>query len=327
MERRPRRNRATAFSRGFLKETHLSVSNLVQPIFLVDGKGIRDEVKSMPGNFRMSTEEAIKEMQSCVGLGIGSFILFPAVVEELKDKHATYSKSPDNFYLKAFTEIKAHFGDLVQLITDVAMDPYSSDGHDGLVEGDTILNDETLPILAEMALAQAKAGADIIGPSDMMDGRVGYIRDTLDENGYTDVGILSYTAKYASAFYGPFRDALDSAPKKGDKKTYQMDPSNKREALLEADLDFAEGADMMMVKPALPYLDIIHVLKENYDIPIAAYNVSGECSMLTAACQNGWLDFEKAMPEMLMSIRRAGADVIITYFAKAYAQMVKDGKI
>ena len=327
MNRRPRRNRATGTSRGFLKETHLSVLNLVQPIFLVDGKGVKEEVKSMPGNFRMSTDEAIKEIQSCIALGIGSFILFPAVNEELKDTTATYSKEANNFYLKAFENIKADFGDDIQLITDVAMDPYSSDGHDGLVKGDKILNDESLPILGEMALAQARAGADIIGPSDMMDGRVGYIREVLDDNGFSDVGILSYTAKYASAFYGPFRDALDSAPKKGDKKTYQMDPANKREALLEADLDFAEGADIMMVKPALPYLDIIHMLKENYDIPIAAYNVSGECSMLTAACQNGWLDFEKAMPEMLMSIKRAGADVIITYFAKAYAEMARDGKV
>lgn len=327
MNRRPRRNRATANSRGFLKETHLSVANLVQPVFLVDGSGIKDEVKSMPGNFRMSIDEAEKEIAECIELGIGSFILFPAVDESLKDKTATYSTSSHNFYLKAFTHLKEKFDDKAQLITDVAMDPYSSDGHDGLVEGDTILNDETLPILADMAVAQARAGADVIGPSDMMDGRVGYIREALDEAGFEDVSILSYTAKYASAFYGPFRDALDSAPKKGDKKTYQMDPANKQEALLEADLDFSEGADMMMVKPALPYLDIIHVLKENYDIPIAAYNVSGECSMLTAACQNGWLDFDKAMPEMLMSIRRAGADVIITYFAKAYAQMVSDGKI
>lgn len=327
MHRRPRRNRQTAATRGFLRETRLSVENLVQPLFLVDGSGVRDEVKSMPGNYRLSIDEAIKEIKICLELGLHSFILFPAVHEELKDSTATYSKSPDNFYLKAFEQIKDAFGTDVNLITDVAMDPYSSDGHDGLVSGDTILNDETLPILGEMALAQARAGADVIGPSDMMDGRVGYIRDVLDENGFTDVSIMSYTAKYASAFYGPFRDALDSAPKKGDKKTYQMDPANKKEALIEADLDFAEGADYMMVKPALPYLDIIHILKENYDIPIAAYNVSGECSMLTAACQNGWLDFEKAMPEMLLSIKRAGADVIITYFAKAYAQMVADGKL
>lgn len=327
MQRRPRRNRKTAISRAFIKETHLSVSNLVQPFFLVDGLGIKEEVKSMPGNFRMSIDVATKEMEYCIKLGIKSFILFPAVNEELKDSVATYGSSPENFYLKAFQTFKSKFGDSVNLITDVALDPYSSDGHDGVVEGDEILNDETLPILGELALAQAKAGADIIGPSDMMDGRVEYIRNVLDENGFQNVSIMSYTAKYASAFYGPFRDALDSTPKKGDKKTYQMDPANKREALIEAELDFNEGADYMMVKPALPYLDIIHVLKENYDIPIVAYNVSGECSMLTAACQNGWLDFEKAMPEMLLSIKRAGADVIITYFAKAYAELARDGKI
>ena len=327
MQRRPRRNRKTAISRAFIKETHLSVSNLVQPFFLVDGLGIKEEVKSMPGNFRMSIDVAAKEMEYCIKLGIKSFILFPAVNEELKDSLATYGSAPENFYLKAFQTFKSKFGDSVNLITDVALDPYSSDGHDGLVEGGEILNDETLPILGELALAQAKAGADIIGPSDMMDGRVEYIRNVLDENGFQNVSIMSYTAKYASAFYGPFRDALDSAPKKGDKKTYQMDPANKREALVEAELDFNEGADYMMVKPALPYLDIIHVLKENYDIPIVAYNVSGECSMLTAACQNGWLNFEKAMPEMLLSIKRAGADVIITYFAKAYAELARDGKI
>lgn len=299
----------------------------MQPFFLVDGKNIRNEVKSMPGNYRMSIDHALLEMESCLNLGVKSFILFPAVEDKLKDKFATYSISDQNFYLEAFRAFKEKFGSDVNLISDVAMDPYSSDGHDGLVQGDEILNDATLPILGEMALAQAQAGADIIGPSDMMDGRVGYIREVLDDNGFENVGIMSYSAKYASAFYGPFRDALDSAPKKGDKKTYQMDPANKREAILEAELDYLEGADYLMVKPALPYLDIIHVLKENFNIPIAAYNVSGECSMLTAACQNGWLDFDKAMPEMLTSIKRAGADVIITYFAKAFAQMKADNKL
>ncbi|MCB0482074.1 MAG: porphobilinogen synthase [Flavobacteriales bacterium] len=325
MERRPRRNRRTAITRGFLQETVVQTSNLVQPFFLVDGKKIKDEVKSMPGNYRMSVDHALLEMESCLKLGVRSFILFPAVADKFKDKFATYSIDEANFYLKAFETFKSKFGDDVCLITDVAMDPYSSDGHDGLVQGDTILNDASLPILGEMALAQARAGADIIGPSDMMDGRVGYIRETLDDNGFEDVGIMSYTAKYASAFYGPFRDALDSAPKKGDKKTYQMDPANKREALLEAELDYMEGADYMMVKPALPYLDIIHILKENFNIPIAAYNVSGECSMLTAACQNGWLDYNKAMPEMLTSIKRAGADVIISYFAKSFAELKQKG--
>ena len=233
---------------------------------------------------------------------------------------ASYSYAEDNFYLKALQTVKERFPECC-LITDVAMDPYNSDGHDGLVSEGQILNDETLPILAKMAVAQAQTGADVLGPSDMMDGRVGFLRESLDEAGYTDVSIMSYTAKYASGFYGPFRDALDSAPKAGDKKTYQMNPANKREALLEAALDTQEGADYLMVKPALAYLDIIHVLREQGPLPIAAYNVSGECAMLTAACQNGWLNFEQVMPEMLLSIRRAGADVILTYFAKAYAKI------
>jgi porphobilinogen synthase len=209
------------------------------------------------------------------------------------------------------------------LMSDVALDPYSSDGHDGYVENGKILNDETLPILAKMALAQAQAGIDIIGPSDMMDGRVGVIREALDENGFTEVSIMSYTAKYASAFYGPFRDALNSAPKSGDKKTYQMNPANKREALLEAQLDFEEGADMLMVKPALCYLDVIQLLKDNFNIPITAYNVSGECAMVYAAAKNGWLDYERAVYEMLLSMRRAGADGILTYFAKDFAEFTK----
>ena len=248
--------------------------------------------------------------------------LSPIVAESLNDNPPTYIYAPKNFYLKAALEIKKQFPECT-LISDVAMDPYSSDGHDGLVEDGKILNDETLPILAKMAVAQAEAGFDLIGPSDMMDGRVKAIRTALDEAGFMETGIMSYTAKYASAFYGPFRDALDSAPKAGDKKTYQMNPANKREALIEANLDTAEGADFLMVKPALNYLDVIHLLKENSNLPIAAYHVSGECAMLLAACRNGWLDYEKAMPETLLSIRRAGADAILTYFAKDFAKMVK----
>ena len=209
-------------------------------------------------------------------------------------------------------------------MTDIAMDPYSSDGHDGLVENGEIVNDPTVEILAKMGVAQAKAGADILGPSDMMDGRIGYLRDTIDREGFTNVSIMSYSAKYASAFYGPFRDALESAPKFGDKKTYQMNPANTREALLEAQLDFAEGADMLMVKPALSYLDVISKLNENFDIPIAAYNVSGEYAMLKAAAQNGWLDNDRAMMEVLMSIRRAGAKCILTYFAKEAAVILNN---
>jgi len=316
---RPRRNRRTEAIRNMVAETQLTANNLIYPLFLLDGKGIKSEVKSLPNNYRFSPDTLLAEIEECLKLGLKSFVLFPAVDEALKNKEATYSYSPDNFYLKTIAEIKKRFPETC-LVSDVAMDPYSSDGHDGYVENGQIINDKTLPILAKMAIAQAQAGIDIIGPSDMMDGRIQYLRDELDDEGFTDVGIMSYTAKYASAFYGPFRDALDSAPKAGDKKTYQMNPANKKEALREAMLDEAEGADFLLVKPALAYLDIIHLLAQNTTLPIAAYNVSGECAMLTAACQKGWLNFETAMPEMLLSIRRAGATAILTYFAKDWAR-------
>jgi len=308
--------------RDMVAETYLSPAHLIYPMFLVEGNNIKEEVKSLPNNFRWSTDRLLPEIESCIKLGINKFDLFPAVREELKDKMASYSFAEENFYLDAIRKVKEAFPEAV-IMSDVAMDPYSSDGHDGIVEGDKILNDETLPVLAKMSLAQAQAGVDIIGPSDMMDGRVGFIRDHLDNAGYTDVSIMSYTAKYASAFYNPFRDALDSAPKSGDKKTYQMDPANKTEALREAELDLSEGADMLMVKPALCYLDIIHLLKENFTLPVTAYNVSGECAMVYAAAQNGWLDYERVVAEMLLSMRRAGADGILTYFAKDFAGFVK----
>ncbi len=322
MYNRPRRNRKSMSIRAMVEETKLGAENLIYPIFLEDGKGIKTEIKSLPNNYRWSLDLLIPEIEQCLNLGVNTFDVFPAVAEHLKDVTATYSYSEENFYLHAIRKLKETFPDMV-IMSDVAMDPYSSDGHDGLVRDGKILNDETLPILAKMAVAQAQAGVDIIGPSDMMDGRVGFIRNELDKNGYTDVSIMSYTAKYASAFYGPFRDALNSAPKAGDKKTYQMNPANKREALLEAELDFNEGADFLMVKPALCYLDIIHMLKENFNIPITAYNVSGECAMVYAASQNGWLNYEATMSEMLLSIRRAGADGILTYFAKDFAQLLK----
>jgi porphobilinogen synthase len=319
---RPRRNRKNSAIRDMLAETQLGAQHLIYPIFLKDGKGIKDEVASLPNNFRWSLDMLLPEIEACLHLGIKTFDIFPAVDEALKDQIASYSWASDNFYLHAISAIKARFPEAV-IMTDVAMDPYSSDGHDGLVQNGQILNDETLPILAKMTIAQAQAGADIIGPSDMMDGRVGFLRKALDADGFTDVSIMSYTAKYASAFYGPFRDALNSAPKLGDKKTYQMDPANKREALLEAQLDFEEGADMLMVKPALCYLDVIALLKENFPLPITAYNVSGECAMVYAAAQKGWLDYERAVGEMLLSMRRAGADGILTYFAKDFAQFVR----
>lgn len=325
MNIRPRRNRKSAVIRQMVEETKLGVENLIYPLFLQNGKGIKSEIKSLPNNFRWSLDMLLPEMEICIKLGIKTFVLFPAIAEDLKDKTASHSYASDNFYLKVIFELKKRFPEII-LMSDVAMDPYSSDGHDGFVENGEIINDKTLPILGKMALVQAQAGIDILGPSDMMDGRIGYLRNTLDEANYTNVSIMSYTAKYASAFYGPFRDALDSAPKSGDKKTYQMNPANKKEALLEAQLDFEEGADFLMVKPALCYLDIIHMLKENFTTPITAYNVSGECAMVYAAARNGWLNYEDTMSEMLLSIRRAGADGILTYFAKDFAQLVSDKK-
>ena len=319
---RPRRNRKSIAIRAMVEETKLGSEHLVYPLFLVDGEKRKESISSLPGNFRWSLDLLLKEIESCMSLGINSFDLFPAVDENLKDKIASYSYASDNFYLKAIETIKKEFPES-NLMSDVAMDPYSSDGHDGLVKDNKIDNDETLPILAKMAIAQAQAGIDIIGPSDMMDGRVGYIREALDENNFTDVSIMSYTAKYASAFYGPFREALNSAPKHGDKKTYQMNPANRREALLEAELDMAEGADMLMVKPALAYLDIISMLEANFALPITAYNVSGECAMVYAAAEKGWLDYEAAVSEILLSMRRAGASGILTYFAKDFAAFQK----
>jgi len=322
---RPRRNRKTNAIRAIIEETKVTTDDLIFPLFLIDGKNTKTEVGSMPGIFRLSVDLMLKEIEECLKLGINVFDVFPAVEDQWKDKTATRSYDSGFFYLKALRQIKKEFPEAC-IMTDVAMDPYSSDGHDGLVQDGRILNDETLDILGRMALAQAETGIDILGPSDMMDGRVGYIRNVLDANGFTDVSIMSYTAKYASAFYNPFRDALDSAPKFGDKKTYQMNPANRREALREAQLDESEGADFLMVKPALAYLDIIRLLKDNSSLPIAAYNVSGEYSMIKAAAQKGWLDGERVMKETLLSIKRSGADVILTYFAKEFARVIASNK-
>lgn len=322
MIHRPRRNRATQVIRNLVQEVHLTTQHLVYPLFLIDGINIKNEIKSMPNIFQWSVDLALKEIEICVGLGIESFILFPVVNNDLKDKIGTYSFSNDNFYLKAIRQFKQAFPHCC-FISDVALDPYSSDGHDGIVENGIIVNDATLEVLNKMAVAQAQAGFDYIGPSDMMDGRVASIRKALDDNGFTNTGILSYTAKFASAFYGPFRDALDSAPKSGDKKTYQMDFKNQQEALLEAELDTLEGADMLMVKPAMAYLDIIQSLKQNSYLPIVAYHVSGEYAMLKAAHQNGWLDYSKCIEESLYAIKRAGASIIITYTAKDFATLTQ----
>ena len=321
MLRRPRRNRQSSAIRAMVEETTLSVNDFIYPMFVMEGKNLTTEIKSMPNIFRYTLDKLLEELSVVQDLGIRSIALFPQLPENQKDKLASESHRQGSLYLEVINQIKNKFPDIA-LMTDVAMDPYSSDGHDGFVdENGNILNDETLQILGNMALAQARAGADIIGPSDMMDGRIGYLRETLDDEGFMNVNIMAYTAKYASAFYGPFRDALDSAPKFGDKKTYQMNFANSREALIEAELDYEEGADFLMVKPALAYLDIIKMLNDNFNIPIAAYNVSGEYAMVKAAAQNGWLDGTKTMVESLTAIKRAGAKVILTYFAKEYAEM------
>lgn len=298
-----------------IQETRVGAENLIFPLFIVDGENQKTEVASMPGIYRYSIDNLLREIESCMELGLKAFDLFPNMDESLKDSMASESHREGSLYLRAIEAVKTRFPEAC-VITDVAMDPYSSDGHDGIVRNGEILNDETLEVLGRMALAHARSGADIIAPSDMMDGRIGYLRELLDDEGFTNVSLMSYTAKYASAFYGPFRDALDSAPKHGDKKTYQMDPANAREALIEAELDAAEGADFLMVKPGLPYLDIVKMLHERFDLPIAAYNVSGEYAMLKAAAQKGWLDEARSTQEVLLSLRRAGATAILTYHAK-----------
>ena len=272
MLHRPRRNRKSAVIRDMIQETRLDASNLIFPLFIVDGNNQKTEVSSMPGIYRYSIDNLLREVESCLKIGLNSFDLFPNLEESLKDKYATISYQKGSLFLRAIEAIKKEFPEAC-VVTDVAMDPYSSDGHDGIVENGEILNDETLEVLAKMSLAHAEAGADIIAPSDMMDGRIGYIRNVLDENGFKNVSLMSYTAKYASAFYGPFREALGSAPKHGDKKTYQMNPANAKEALIEAHLDASEGADFLMVKPGLPYLDVVKLLADNFNLPSAAYNV------------------------------------------------------
>ncbi|MEX1054729.1 MAG: porphobilinogen synthase, partial [Rhodothermales bacterium] len=286
-------------------------------------EGVRQEVASMPGQFRLSIDELVKEVSEIAALGIPGVALFPAISDELKDERGSESLNPQGLFPRAIRAVKKAAPELL-VISDVALDPYSSDGHDGIVRGGKIVNDESLEVLARMAVVQAKSGADVIAPSDMMDGRVASIRQALDDEGFEDVAILAYTAKYASAFYGPFREALDSAPRARagippDKKTYQMDPANAREALRELILDLEEGADMVMVKPAIPYLDVIYRFREASDVPVAAYHVSGEYAMLSAAANNGWLDRRSAVLESLLAIRRAGADIILTYFAKEVA--------
>lgn len=323
--RRPRRLRRTETIRSLVRETRLTPERLVLPQFVLDGDGRCEPIGAMPGRSRLSIDQTLAECKQAIDLGVRAFALFPVIDSALKTREGDEGLNPDNLLCRAVRSIKEACPHAC-VITDVALDPYSSLGHDGLVsDAGVILNDETVTVLAKMAVVQARAGADIVAPSDMMDGRVGAIREALDEAGFTDTAILSYTAKYASAFYGPFREALDSAPAEAanvprDKKTYQMDPANAREAVVEAMLDEAEGADILMVKPALPYLDIITQLRQRTSLPLAAYQVSGEYAMIKAAAGNGWLDERECMCESLTAIARAGADLILTYAALDYAR-------
>lgn len=323
---RPRRNRKSPAVRGLVRETLLHPSDFIYPLFLHDSP--EDvAIDSMPGCHRWSLDGLVREAGAAWDVGVRAVVLFPKIEEHLKSSRGEECHNPEGLIPRAIRALKDAHPDLT-VITDVALDPYNSDGHDGIVEatprGDLrILNDETVGILCRQALCHAAAGADIVSPSDMMDGRVGEIRNALDAAGYEEVSILSYTAKYASAYYGPFRGALDSAPKAGDKATYQMDPANRREALREAELDIAEGADMLMVKPAGPYLDILRIFRDTFDLPLAAYQVSGEYLMIKSAARDGWIDETKVMMESLTGIKRAGADMILTYFAKQAAQILR----
>ncbi|MTH97752.1 porphobilinogen synthase [Roseibium sp. RKSG952] len=323
--RRMRRNRRTSWSRRLVRENHLSVDDLIWPVFIVSGTGVREPVPSMPGVERVSIDEAVRDTERAQALGIPALALFPNTDPDLRDPHGSEALNENNLICSACRAIKQEGFD-VGLITDVALDPYTSHGHDGLMEGDAILNDETVVQLANQAVLQAQSGADVIAPSDMMDGRVAGIRKALDENGFRDQQIMAYSAKYASAFYGPFRDAVGTnATLVGDKRTYQMDPPNTDEAIRETELDLEEGADMIMVKPGMPYLDIIRRLKDAFAAPTYAYQVSGEYAMIMAAGQNGWIDKDRAMMESLISFKRAGADGILTYFAPKVAEILKRG--
>ncbi len=322
---RPRRNRRTDWARRMVREHVVTADDLIWPLFLVDGERRRDPVPSMPGVERLSVDEAVRSAVEAAEAGVPALCFFPMTDPDLKDARGGEALNPGNLVCRALRAIKAevpHIG----LMTDAALDPYTSHGHDGVMAGEAILNDETVRILCEQSLTQARAGADIISPSDMMDGRVGAIRAALDGEGFEDVQIMSYAAKYASAFYGPFRDAIGTkAVLVGDKRTYQMDPANTDEALREVEADIAEGADMVMVKPGMPYLDIIRRVRDTFQVPTFAYQVSGEYAMIMAAAQNGWIDGDRAMMESLTAFKRAGCDGVLTYFALTVAKRLKAG--
>jgi len=318
---RPRRLRRTESLRLMMQENQLSVNDLIYPLFVIEGENLKQEITSMPNCYRYSLDLLLKEIEEVYNLGIKAIALFPYVEDDKKDNEGTESYNPNGLVQRTVKAIKANIPQMM-VITDVALDPYSIYGHDGIVKDGKILNDETVEVLVKMALSHAEAGADLVAPSDMMDGRIGAIREALDQKDWLDTGILAYSAKYASAYYGPFRDALDSSPQFGDKKTYQMDIANSREAIREVALDIAEGADMVLVKPALAYLDIIQQIRQYTNLPVVAYNVSGEYSMIKAASQRGWIDENKVVLETLTSMKRAGANLILTYFAKQVASFL-----
>ncbi len=321
--RRLRRMRKADWSRRLVQENRLTVDDLIWPIFLIDGENHREEIPAMPGVFRLTVDQAVREAERAARLGIPALATFPNVDLSLRDQTGSAILDPDNLINRASRAIKATVPE-IGVITDAALDPFTSHGHDGILRDGIIVNDETVGQVAAAAVLQAAAGADIIAPSDMMDGRIGAIRDALDENGFGDVAIMSYATKFASAFYGPYREAIGTKGLlKGDKKTYYLDHANSEEALREAEQDLAEGADMLMVKPGLPYLDIIRRLKDEFAVPTFAYQVSGEYSMIRAAAANGWIDGEKAMLESLLAFKRAGCDGILTYFAPEVAELLK----
>ncbi len=319
--RRNRRLRQSHAIRHLVRETIITPSDFLVPLFVVEGKGIKEAIPSMPNYYRYSLDLLAKEVKELWQMGLCGVLVFVKVPEALKDNAGTEALNPKGLMQRAVKTIKDACPDML-VMTDVALDPYSSYGHDGIVEGQKILNDETIEVLAEMALSHAEAGADFVAPSDMMDGRILTIREALEEAGYTDTGIMSYSAKYASAFYGPFRDALDSAPGFGDKTSYQMDPANRFEAVEEAQADVDEGADIIMVKPGICYLDIVREIKNEIDVPIAVYQVSGEYAMVKAAAEKGWLDHDAVMMEQLLAIKRAGANIIASYFAKDVVKLM-----
>ena len=316
---RPRRLRANPTIRRMVRETRLSVDNFIYPLFVCPGEGLKKEISSMPGNYQFSIDMLLKEMDEVESLGIPAVILFG--IPEHKDELGSEAYDDQGIIQRAIRAIKSTASQ-VQVITDVCLCEYTSHGHCGIIQEEKILNDPTLELLAREAVSHARAGADMIAPSDMMDGRIGFVRDALDQEGFAETPIMAYSVKYASAFYGPFRDAAESPPQFGDRKSYQMDAANVREAIREAEQDIQEGADLIMVKPALPYLDIIRLIREEFDYPLAAYNVSGEYAMIKAADRLGWIDGPRVMMETLLSIKRAGADLILTYFAKEAAQLL-----